>query len=55
MDLVADVLAAGATVEEILEGYPTLSRERILAAPLYLLAFPRKGRPRRRAWQLKIG
>lgn len=54
VDLVADMLANGATVEEILEGYPTLNRERITIAPLYLRAFPRRGRPGRRPWQGKM-
>src|SRR5690349_7475153 len=53
VDLVADMLAQGATAEEILEGYPTLSKEKIAAAPLYMRAFPRRGRPSRRPWQGK--
>ena len=53
VDLVADMLAQRATVEEILEGYPTLSKEKIAIAPLYMRAFPRRGRPRRRPWQGK--
>jgi uncharacterized protein (DUF433 family) len=53
VDLVADMLAQGATVEEILEGYPTLSKEKIAIAPLYMRAFPRRGRPIRRPWQEK--
>jgi uncharacterized protein (DUF433 family) len=53
VDLVADMLAQGATVEELLEGYPTLSKEKIAIAPLYMRAFPRRGRPRRRPWQGK--
>jgi len=53
VDLVADMLAQGATAEEILEGYPTLNRERIAIAPLYMRAFPRRGRPSRRPWQGK--
>src|SRR5215472_8119985 len=53
VDLVADMLAQGATVEEILEGYPTLSKEKIGIAPLYMRAFPRRGRPSRRPWQRK--
>ena len=32
VDLVADMLAEGATVEEILEGYPTLNKEKIRIA-----------------------
>src|SRR5215470_3742727 len=53
VDLVADMLAQGATAEDILEGYPTLSKEKIAIAPLYMRAFPRRGRPRRRPWQGK--
>jgi hypothetical protein len=53
VDLVADMLAQGATASEILEGYPTLDKERIAAAPLYMRAFPRLGRPSRRPWHGK--
>jgi uncharacterized protein (DUF433 family) len=51
VDLVADMLGQGAGVEEILDGYPTLSKEKIALAPLYMRAFPRRGRPTRRPWQ----
>lgn len=50
VDLVADMLAQGATVEEILEGYPALDREKVELAPLYMGAFPRRGRPVRLPW-----
>jgi len=53
VDLVADMLAQGATAEDILAGYPTLSKEKIAIAPLYMRAFPRRGRPSRRPWQGK--
>lgn len=53
VDLVADMLAQGASAEEILEGYPTLSKEKIAIAPLYMRAFPRRGRPSRRPWRGK--
>lgn len=53
VDLVADMLAQGATAEEILEGYPTLNKEKIAIAPLYMRAFPRRGRPSRRPWHGK--
>jgi uncharacterized protein (DUF433 family) len=53
VDLVADMLAQGTTAKEILEGYPTLSKEGIAIAPLYMRAFPRRGRPSRRPWQGK--
>jgi uncharacterized protein (DUF433 family) len=53
VDLVADMLAQGALAEEILEGYPTLSKEKIAIASLYMRAFPRRGRPSRRSWRGK--
>lgn len=51
VDLVADMLAQGAGAEEILEGYPALSNEKISMAPLYMRAFPRRGRPARQPWR----
>lgn len=53
VDLVADMLAQGSTADEILEGYPTLNREKLAIAPLYMQAFPRRGRPSRRPWSGK--
>jgi uncharacterized protein (DUF433 family) len=53
VDLVADMLAQGASAKEILEGYPTLNEEQVTIAPLYTRAFPRRGRPSRRLWQGK--
>jgi uncharacterized protein (DUF433 family) len=50
VDLVADMLAQGATVDEVFAGYPSLDRRKIGFAPLYMRAFPRRGRPRRRPW-----
>jgi uncharacterized protein (DUF433 family) len=47
---VADMLSQGATLEEILEGYPALTREKIELAPMYAKAFPRRGRPVARPW-----
>lgn len=35
VDLVADMLAQGATAAEILEGYPTLNEEMLSLAPLW--------------------
>lgn len=43
--LVADMLKQGATVEEILDGYPALSRLHLELAPIYAGAFPQRGRP----------
>lgn len=51
VDLVADMLAQGATADELLDGYPALDKEKIAIAPLYMRAFPRRGRPSRRPWQ----
>jgi uncharacterized protein (DUF433 family) len=50
VELIADMLRQGATYEEILEGYPALDREKVELAPLYIQAFPRRGRPSVRPW-----
>jgi uncharacterized protein (DUF433 family) len=50
IQLIADMLTQGADPAEILEGYPSLSPERIALAPVYVRAFPRRGRPIRRPW-----
>jgi uncharacterized protein (DUF433 family) len=50
VDLIADMLSQGATVEEIIKGYPALNREKVELAPLYIRAFPRRGRPASRPW-----
>jgi uncharacterized protein (DUF433 family) len=50
VELIADMLSQGASPEEILEGYPALDRERVELAPLYVQAFPRRGRPASRPW-----
>jgi uncharacterized protein (DUF433 family) len=48
--LIADMLTQGTTPDEILEGYPALDREKVELAPLYVQAFPRRGRPAIRPW-----
>jgi uncharacterized protein (DUF433 family) len=48
--LVANMLAQGATPKEIVEGYPSLKAEMVELAPLYVKAFPRRGRPAQRPW-----
>ncbi len=53
VDLVADMLAQGATAEEILEGYPTLNEEMISVAPSYVRVFPLKTVPTRSPWRAK--
>jgi uncharacterized protein (DUF433 family) len=47
---IADMLMQGATVAEILEGYPALTREKVELAPMYVKAFPSRGRPVTRSW-----
>jgi len=47
---IADMLSQGATAAETLEGYPALSREQVELAPMYVKAFPRRGRPAIRSW-----
>lgn len=53
VDLIADMLAQGATAEEILEGYPTLDKERIAMAPLCARAFPVRKSANRAPWSGK--
>jgi uncharacterized protein (DUF433 family) len=43
VQLVAEMRNQGTSVEEILEGYPSLTRERIALAELYVQAHPRRG------------
>jgi uncharacterized protein (DUF433 family) len=50
VELVASMMDQGASVKEILDGYPALTREQVNLAPLYVKAFPRRGRPARRPW-----
>jgi uncharacterized protein (DUF433 family) len=50
VELIADMLNQGAKPEEILAGYPALDREKVELAPLYVQAFPRRGRPASRPW-----
>jgi hypothetical protein len=50
VDMVAAMLAQGASTQEILQGYPSLNQEQVELAPLYVAAFPRRGRPARRPW-----
>ena len=50
VELIADMLSDGANPDEILEGYPALDREKVELAPLYVQAFPRRGRPAARPW-----
>lgn len=53
VELIANMVRQGARIDEILEGYPALDREKIELAPLYVQAFPRRGRPANRPWAKK--
>ncbi len=46
----SEMLAQGATAEEIADGYPSLSLEQVRLAPIYIAAHPRRGRPASRPW-----
>ena len=50
IELIAKMVRQGAKFDEILEGYPALDREKVELAPLYVQAFPRRGRPASRPW-----
>jgi uncharacterized protein (DUF433 family) len=51
--LVADMLQDGATLEDIIEGYPHLTPEMVRLAPAYAAAYPRRGRPPVPAWRAR--
>ena len=53
VELIADMVRQGTKIDEILEGYPALNREKVELAPLYVQAFPRRGRPAKRPWAKK--
>ena len=53
VDLVADMLAQGATDQEILEGYPTLNKEMLSLAPLNVHAFSPQENANRSPWRKK--
>jgi uncharacterized protein (DUF433 family) len=47
--LIVDLLNDGTTIQDILEGYPSLTEESVRLAQLYAIAFPKRGRPQRNA------
>ncbi len=53
VDLVADMLAPGATVDEILEGYSTLNREMLSLVPLYVHSSSQQEDANRSPWRKK--
>jgi len=48
---IADLIAQGASDEELREDYPRLTRRMLAAAHLFAEARPRRGRPRAPAWR----
>jgi uncharacterized protein (DUF433 family) len=48
---VADLISQGATMAELREDYPRLTREMIAAAAIYAKSHPRRGRPRKPSWR----
>lgn len=47
---VAAMLERGATIDELLEDYPSLDAKKIELARVYARANPRRGRPKKRPW-----
>jgi uncharacterized protein (DUF433 family) len=50
--LIADMLEQEAGEQEILSGYPTLRRENLELARIYVSAYPRRGRPPKHPWHV---
>ena len=48
--LIADMIAQGAEIEEILEGYPSLTRGLVELACVYAATHPKRGRPPVQFW-----
>lgn len=53
VDLIPDMVAQGATADEILEGYPTLNKEMLSLAPLYVHTSSPTENANRSPWQKK--
>ncbi len=49
--LIADLLKAGAGLDEVMEDYPSLNAVKVRAAKVYAEAHPRRGRPRKAPWK----
>jgi uncharacterized protein (DUF433 family) len=50
ISLVAEMLEQGASAAEIAEGYPALNVSQIELAPMFVRAYPQRGRPPLRPW-----
>ena len=48
--LIADMIEQGTPIDEILEGYPSLTREMVEYAGIYATTHPRRGRPPIQPW-----
>ena len=48
--LVAYMIEQGTSIDEILEGYPSLTREMVEFASIYASTHPRRGRPPIQPW-----
>jgi uncharacterized protein (DUF433 family) len=48
--LIASLLEQGTPEAELCESYPRLTPEMVHVAPLYAMAYPPRGRPRRQPW-----
>jgi uncharacterized protein (DUF433 family) len=51
VQLLADMVAQGASAQEIAAGYPSLTAEQVELAVFYAQARPRRGRPAAQPWQ----
>jgi uncharacterized protein (DUF433 family) len=52
--LLQDLMAQGATHDELLADYPSLDDQRLRLALVYAKNHPRAGRPRKRPWQTLV-
>lgn len=50
VNAMTEMLDAGASIEEILEGYPSITLEKLKLARIYMQAHPFRGRPRVQPW-----
>jgi len=48
--LIADIIEQGTPIDEILDGYPSLTREMVEYAGIYARTHPRRGRPPIQPW-----
>ena len=48
--LIADMIEQGTPIDEILDGYPSLTREMVEYAGIYATTHPRRGRPPIQPW-----